>query len=260
MDFQRLMQTTSLRMQGFRLLLYGLAIAMSKILVEPTCEILQFFFIGFSLTFEVWRILYLFLRIFVKEKWKKKNPQQQTREKCKCHCSLSNVQSTTQEWNSDKCQCPNTILKEMPTRSPCKTRKSCHMTKNLQLQVHCVQYATILASQLNDYYQHVDFDPDGSTVVVDNSANAHIINDKNLFVGDILELDGKTGVATIGGTDHKPSGIGDIKLSWKDDEGKSRSYVLHNALYFPDLPVNILSITRLADHFQDNEGTYIKTM
>ena len=35
--------------------------------------------------------------------------------------------------------------------------------------------------------------------------------------------------------------------------------ILKNALYFPESPVNSISITCLADTFDDDSGTYIKT-
>eukprot|EP00957_Ditylum_brightwellii_P105641 8055077-Ditylum_brightwellii.AAC.1 len=101
----------------------------------------------------------------------------------------------------------------------------------------------------------MSFDTDGMTAITDNSANAHIFNKRSLFVGEILSMEPNTGVATIRGTDHWPQEIGEAEISWKGDEGVSHVYQFKNALYFPDLPVNIISVTSLAEQLNDNEGT-----
>eukprot|EP00957_Ditylum_brightwellii_P012597 952026-Ditylum_brightwellii.AAC.1 len=62
--------------------------------------------------------------------------------------------------------------------------------------------------------------------ITDVSVNAHIFNDKNLFIGDIMAMDPTTGVETIGGIDHKPQGIGLVEIEWKDDEGATHTYKL----------------------------------
>jgi hypothetical protein len=68
-----------------------------------------------------------------------------------------------------------------------------------------------------------------------------------------------TAVATVGGTDHRPTGVGDVSITWTDDSGKAYDITLKDALYFPDSPVKVVSVTSLADHFNDDEGTYIIT-
>ena len=79
-----------------------------------------------------------------------------------------------------------------------------------------------------------------------------------MFVGKVHEVT-IYGVATIGRTDFKPTGIGTVKWYWKHDEGKSHTHILERALYFPESPVKTISSTALADHYDDNNGTYIKT-
>ena len=78
-----------------------------------------------------------------------------------------------------------------------------------------------------------------------------------MFVGKLHEVD-IFWVATIGGTDFKPTGIGTVKWSWKDDEGKSHTHRLERVLYFPESAVNIISPNALADHYDDKNGTHIK--
>ena len=65
--------------------------------------------------------------------------------------------------------------------------------------------------------QYNTFDPDRNTAIVDNSANIHICNDESVFVRKLHEME-ISGVVTIGGTDFKPTGIGTVKCSCKDDE------------------------------------------
>ena len=41
--------------------------------------------------------------------------------------------------------------------------------------------------------------------------------------------------------------------------GATSTYILKDALYFPDSPVNIISVTAFADQMEDDEGTWIMT-
>eukprot|EP00957_Ditylum_brightwellii_P090889 6920602-Ditylum_brightwellii.AAC.1 len=69
-------------------------------------------------------------------------------------------------------------------------------------------------------------------------------------------MDPNTGVATIEGMDHRLQGIGDAQISWKDGNGISHNYQLKKVLYFPESPVNNISVTSLAEQLNDDEGTY----
>ena len=104
----------------------------------------------------------------------------------------------------------------------------------------------------------VRFDADSVTVVCDNSANVHVCNDKNCFVGEI-KLDNDLQVATIGGKENTSAGIGTVRWKWKDDEGVFHTFEIRDVLYFPESPVNILSVTKFADQLNDDEGTGIDT-
>ena len=103
----------------------------------------------------------------------------------------------------------------------------------------------------------VSFDSDLIQFVLDNCANVHIINDRELF--ESIVATSMSGVATIGGDPLTPQGQGSCHIYIKDDSGKVVPLTLHNALYFPDSPVNIISISRLADSYDDDEGTFVKT-
>ena len=67
------------------------------------------------------------------------------------------------------------------------------------------------------------YDTDYTTMVYDNSANVHICNKQNMFVGEIRNCTNEV-VATIGGKGQQPSGIGNVRWIWRNDSGKSHEY------------------------------------
>jgi hypothetical protein len=75
----------------------------------------------------------------------------------------------------------------------------------------------------------------------------------------LRELTDVRTVATIGGKNSRPSGIGTVKWSWLDDAGQTHKYELQDVYYFPQSPVNILSVTEFAKFLNDGEGTGIDT-
>ena len=90
-------------------------------------------------------------------------------------------------------------------------------------------------------------------------AAKYICNDKNMFDGELRPTDSHY-VATIGGgKNNVAAGMGTVKWTWKDDNGKSHTMLIHDVLYFPSSPVNILSVTSLAEQLNDNDGTGIDT-
>ena len=89
------------------------------------------------------------------------------------------------------------------------------------------------------------YDTDSTTVVCDNSADVHSCNKLNMFVGEIIKFTNQ-GVATIGSKGHQPSGIGTVRWIWRDDSGKSHEYLVKDALFLPQPPINILSVTCFA--------------
>ena len=101
------------------------------------------------------------------------------------------------------------------------------------------------------------FDTDTNFIVCDNSANTHICNNRDMFVSFRPISSGM--VATIGGKLNRPSGIGTVKWTWKDDNGVSHTQQLKDTLYFPKSPINIMSVTEFARQLNDTEGTGIDT-
>ena len=66
-------------------------------------------------------------------------------------------------------------------------------------------------------------------------------------------------VAIIGGKLNQPAGIGTVKWTWKYDGGAVHTGQLQNTLYFTKSSINIMSVTELANKFNDEEGTGIDT-
>ena len=106
--------------------------------------------------------------------------------------------------------------------------------------------------------ESVHFDTDSKSAVCDNSANVHVCNQKSMYVGELRPIESHK-VATIGGKGHSPAGIGTVKWSWNDDCGHKHEYLVENVLFFPQSPINILSVTEFAKQLNDKEGTGIDT-
>jgi len=105
-----------------------------------------------------------------------------------------------------------------------------------------------------------NFEYGATSCVLDNSANSHIWNKKEDFVrGTLHPLKELASVATIGGSNFYPKGIGDLNVKIRDDNNMTSELVLKNVLYFPNSPVNIISVVCLADHFNDDHGTSVLT-
>jgi hypothetical protein len=117
-----------------------------------------------------------------------------------------------------------------------------------------------LSSSITDQWDNmINFSHDEvTTIVVDNSATGHVINDSKYFIEDI-EPAPHTHVATIGKHTHKPVGKAAAQITFKDDDGITHTIILKNAYYFPDSPVNVLSVTAFADQLDDDDGTWIQT-
>ena len=120
--------------------------------------------------------------------------------------------------------------------------------------------AALNTDDLKNISNSTSFDTNGTTAVVDNSANAHVWKHESDFVeGSLSSVSATTGVATIGDKTLVPKGKGDLKIILKDDVGQSHELILKDALYFPTSPVNIISCTALAEQLNDENGTTIKT-
>ena len=100
------------------------------------------------------------------------------------------------------------------------------------------------------------FDSDTKTACADNCANCHIWNDLEDFENyrELKPKERNISIETVGDAS-KPIGIGTVKTGWKDDKDKYHHiWLLSNAYYMPDSPVKVLSVTCLANEFQDKYG------
>ncbi len=71
-------------------------------------------------------------------------------------------------------------------------------------------FSTVLnIDDLSTQRSTTHFDSDASSVICDNSANVHVCNDDNMFVGEIMSLQSHA-VATFGGSVNQVSGIGNL--------------------------------------------------
>ena len=89
------------------------------------------------------------------------------------------------------------------------------------------------------------FDTDSSTIIVDNSANCIIWNNKSGFDPDSyisLANDLKSGITSATG-EGVPVGIGTLVIGWYDDDHKFHNFRLQNAYHVPQSPVNILGLS-----------------
>jgi hypothetical protein len=123
-------------------------------------------------------------------------------------------------------------------------------------------HSAVLANyDKTEHEKLISFDSDSLTVILDNSANTSVFNKKEHFVDKKIHklVPSEEGVITIGGSNHHPEGYGDVSISLKDDDGNLCELRLSNVLYFPDSPVNIVSITCLAASLGDPEGTWVQT-
>ena len=108
----------------------------------------------------------------------------------------------------------------------------------------------------------VNWDSDSISAVLDNSANTHVWSRIEDFAEGSLKYFGDSddvGVMTIGDETSRPLGMGLVPIHLLDNSGNHCDLDLVEALFFPDSPVNIISVTKLASQFEDLDGTWIKT-
>ena len=148
----------------------------------------------------------------------------------------------------------------VPTKFRARGRFRKLHSKSLRKKVFAnVRQLIALEANLDELIDDEGFDS-SRLCYVDNCANTHIWSNAEDFEDGSLKPIGKlSSVATIGGSNFYPEKVGRLPLTWKDDSGSSYSIVLDDVLFFPRSPVNILSVTALANQLDDDSGTYVKT-
>jgi hypothetical protein len=117
-------------------------------------------------------------------------------------------------------------------------------------------FVYLTSTSQDELDQLSSFNTNFSFWVCDNSATGHIFKDKSLFTTDLVPSIYEIGSVT--GTSN-PSFMGTITLRLMDDEGEKHSFILNNVNYLSDLPVNSLSLHRLAELYPDSAGYPDKT-
>ena len=105
--------------------------------------------------------------------------------------------------------------------------------------------SVLTAESLANHQAFASFDSNIQTALVDNCANTHIWTERSQFINFRNIPKTQQGVSTIGGTPHLALGIGDVPLTWKDDDGLVFSHTLRDVLYFPNSPVRIINTSKL---------------
>ena len=136
----------------------------------------------------------------------------------------------------------------------CRRRHENHLSVHLSI---ALSSDTVLEEA-----KRASWEPNSVQAVIDNCANTHVWTREEDFVASSLEYFGENnpyGIITIG--DHKevPKARGTVPVTWKDSGGRVHSKVLEDCFLMPTSPVNIVSISRLAETLGDEEGTWIKT-
>ena len=108
-------------------------------------------------------------------------------------------------------------------------------------------------SKRNELDQNVALDSDSYLFAVDTCTSENICKHEELFVGKIKPCKNLF-VQGVGGK-IKASGYGSIKIRVTDDENKLNDLIIHNVIYLPESPVNLLSPQKWSLGSEDVNGT-----
>ena len=98
---------------------------------------------------------------------------------------------------------------------------------------------TTLSSSARVNNTGLNIDLDSSNFAVDGGSSDHVCSERSLFIGDIAPLS-NVNLQGIGGT--VPAvGYGTIRFILADDTGVKHVFTIHNVLYVPNAPMNLLS-------------------
>ena len=125
-------------------------------------------------------------------------------------------------------------------------------SRTLRLVAYSVQAVASLSTSTVDSilaWSFTSFGYDSRTAILDNSATAHIFNDRDMFISYTPLDPSQTSVATIGEHTTSAAGIGTVRVSWHDDDNTLHTYELPNVLHFPKSTVNLISVTAFGKQF-----------
>jgi hypothetical protein len=116
------------------------------------------------------------------------------------------------------------------------------------------------STKTDEIFDMEQWDSDSVPAVLDNSANTHIWTWFEDFVPSTVSYfddDANVGVLTIDQNASRPVAQGLVRIKVNDNLGQVYDISLEEALYFPKSSVNIISVTKLASHFNDPDSTWI---
>ena len=99
----------------------------------------------------------------------------------------------------------------------------------------------------------INVDSDSYTAAIDTCTSESIFKHKELFVGRIKSCN-NIFVQGVGGR-VKASGYGTVKLRVSDDEGNPYDLLIHNVIYLPSSPINLISPQRWSKDTGNPHGT-----
>ena len=87
---------------------------------------------------------------------------------------------------------------------------------------------------------------------MNTGTSQHICRDKRLFIAPLVKCSGVE-IGGLGGS-ISAAGVGTIQLSIVDDQHRPHNIILHNVLYVPESPVNLISPQRWTQESVMKEG------
>ena len=109
----------------------------------------------------------------------------------------------------------------------------------------------LLQNKHKKQYHAADFHRPDCTVILDNSANVHVIGENRLSIYGVKPCPIGMNVGTVTGS-NSPQVIGMAQFYWLCNDGHSHFCDLEDALYYPSSPVNVKGVTKLATDNNDH--------
>ena len=145
-------------------------------------------------------------------------------------------------WQSDE----NIETVEVNKPDPSRFLKKRKVMSNLVFSMSAKSKKSTLAGSM-------ELDTDSYLIAIDTCTSETICKHRELFVGEIKSCR-NLHVQGVGGS-IKASGYGSIKIRVTCDEGKRHDLIVHNVIYLPESPVNLLSPQKWSKGSNNPSGT-----
>lgn len=150
------------------------------------------------------------------------------------------------KWDTPYCQ-KDVEIYEINKLEPLRFKYGKTIQSNL---VFSLSAKSSKGSSLDDV---MSTDTDSYTAAIDTCTSESICRHQELFIGEIKTCK-NVYVQGVGGK-VKASGYGSVKMRILDDEGKLYDLIIHNVIYLPDSPINLISPQRWSEGSKDSTGT-----